>query len=772
MEVINLKVFRLNYSGNFEEISIETSQDLLNLFTLFDILAIYIPIQKRMYVWIGKNVTQTLRNYIPEIRTRFSEKLPVHLRILRNITIESGSEPSDFFQFLDLDWEELNAHIKEQELKLEPLLKEIKSLKKELTSLVERELYDDCIKISEKIIELAKKTIDSALEREQEDFIKEIKEKYKIKANAETVEEDTTEIKKEFDELIKTNNPKDILKAHNIIEEFKKKYEKIIDLTSIPSTNELLARDENLWYNFKRKQQKFSKELDQLEIKLKTAMKKFEISDVEETMMKAEDLLLRVIDEVVKKNWSKIEIDYAEWKRKNVTIKEIEESLEESTKLKESFQFEEAISRLNSTMEFVQDKEILEYSKKLQEKRKEVIKAEMEYIKVRERIAVLVEKIKEGIKNDFLNAALINCEKIIQLAESIKKHDSVVEYNQILEEIKEELDKRKVNIQNEQIELTKKAKDLEKIIVVDNENVLPLVEEFAVNEILGDLSDDVSKILDQLGNLLIEHRVDIKKEISNRALLTSASGDVVEYEKKFEVQKIEEKDEMVKYSVKSSIINPFKDSVKDAIITDLIPYNFEITDMQLNGKPVKKLPDKSLTKEGLELKWQIQNIPLKEKVEIDYSLRRRVSRTIIFVFKENIKIIKIHSNLNKLEKLEGLYEAVLPFTNSYGSVLDGVIVEDVIPLYYLYFIKEPTHLLPAEITSSEYGELVKWNIGTMKMEALNYQYRLLEQYKLEKIKINVIDLGKNGILALSQGDLTEALMIYDNIIDQLEEYNK
>jgi len=222
--------------------------------------------------------------------------------------------------------------------------------------------------------------------------------------------------------------------------------------------------------------------------------------------------------------------------------------------------------------------------------------------------------------------------------------------------------------------------------------------------------------------------------------------------------------------VKSSITNPFEDAIEEAVITDLIPYNFEITDMQLNGKPVKKLPDKSLTKEGVELKWQIQNIPPEENVEINYDLRRRVSRTIIFVLKGQLKIIKTHSNLNKLE-LDGLYEARLPFSNSYGSVLDGVIVEDIIPLYYLHFIKEPTHLLPAK-TSSEHGELVKWNVGSMEAETMNYQYRLLELYRLEELKINIIDLSNNGISTLISGDLTEALTIYDNIINQLEDYNK
>jgi len=36
-------------------------------------------------------------------------------------------------------------------------------------------------------------------------------------------------------------------------------------------------------------------------------------------------------------------------------------------------------------------------------------------------------------------------------------------------------------------------------------------------------------------------------------------------------------------------------------------------------------------------------------------------------------------------ELEGLYEANLPFTNSYEGQLEGVIVEDIIPLYYLNF---------------------------------------------------------------------------------------
>jgi len=769
MEISNLKIFKLDYSGSFSEVSTENAQ-ILDFFTLIDILAVYIPIQKRMYIWVGKNTTQSLRHYIPGLRMRFSEKLP-ELKILRNITIESGSEPSDFFKFLNINWDQLNSHIKEQEVKLEPIIREIASLKRKLREMVEKENFDEGIKISEKIIELSKEINDAALEREQQDFIKELQDKSKIKASVGNIEEEAQKIRNYYNNLIKTNKPEDIVKAHFIVEDFKKTYQESVDLTSVPISSELISRDKNIWFTFSQEQKSITKELLLLNDQLKNAMDKYEVSNVENTMNKAKSLILRVVDDELKKEWSGIEDNYVEWKLKNVTIAKIEESLKESTILKENFQFEDAILELDSTMDLIQDKEILEYSKKLKEKRDEIRKAEEEYIKTREKIAVLDERIRESRKNNLLNAALKNCEILIQFAESIKKHDTILTFNQILEEIKEELEKANAKKQDEQLELLKQSKELENIIEVDQQNVLPLVEAFPVNEIIGNLSGDANEMLNQISNLLIEHRVNVKNDISNKALITSSTGDVLELEKNIEVQKLGDKDEIAKFNVQSGVVNPFDDAIESAIITDLIPYNFEIMEMQLNGEPVKTLPDKLLTKNGVEFRWELENIPPKEKVEINYDLRRRISRSIIFILEGKLQIIKTHSNLQNLE-LEGFYEASLPFSNSYGTTIEGVIIEDIIPLYYLHFVKEPTHIIPTVTSNTEHGDLIKWNIGTMRCESLNYHYRLLELYRLEELKINIKDLTKNGISAINEGDLTEALQIYDNLINQLEEYNR
>ena len=765
MEEQGLKFFKLDYSGSFKEISTDSP---LDLFTLVDILAIYIPIQKRMYIWIGKWATQSLRNYIPQIRTRFSEKLP-ELKILRNITIESGSEPSDFFQPFKFTWETLNSHIDEQETKLKPIIQDIDSFKEKIVKLTNLEEYEEAITLSQEIIKLSKKIKDQALENEQKDNIKDLRRRAKLKISTDNVEEETEKIKKNFEDLIDTHKPEDIIKAHEMINEYKQKYENFIDLSVISSANDLLLEEDKVWKKFTSDQNKAIKDLKTLANKIKKYIEKNELEEAETILIKARELLPLVSDDDLKHEWNEIETQVLENKIKTSTIEEIEKSILDSSKLTEDLQFKDAISRIESTIELIQDKEIIEYNNKLKNKMEEIIAKQAEFEKHIEKINILEQNIRENKENGHLDAVIIQCGYIIKMAESIKKQDIVLDYTQILEETKNELEEERKLKKEKQEALIEKAKELEEVIQTE-ENVLPLMEEFSVEDILSDLSSDVNDMLNQVGALLDEHRVEVKNEIKNKALLTSASGEVIELDQNIEVKRNEMDEKVVNFNVQSGIVNPFDDVIEEAVLTDLIPYNFEITNIQLNGESVKELPDNSLSENGIELNWQFKNIPPKENIEINYDLRRRVSRTVIFILNGQVKIIKTHSKLNMLD-LEGLYEAKLPFTNSYGGQIEGVIVEDIIPLYYLHFIKEPSHILPAKTTTSEHGELVKWNVGTMEIETLNYQYRLLELYRYEEIKININHLNIEGLDSLERGDLSNSLAIYEKLINQLEEYN-
>ncbi|TFG27748.1 MAG: hypothetical protein EU532_06830 [Promethearchaeota archaeon] len=768
MEAVNLKIFKLNYSGNFDEIK---SENVLELFSLVNVLAVYVPMQKRMYIWIGKNATQGLKKHIAQTRALFStQKEFSDLKILRNITIESGSEPSDFFQFIGFSWEDLKAHIKKQEESQAPIIKKISSLQSKQTKLIDTEKYDEAIKISEQIIELAKQINDEALETEQQDIITNLKEKSEIKTDLDKIREEIRSIENKFESLVETKIPQNIISAHQIIEEFKKKYEGSFDLSSISESYELLKREEIIWSNFTKERNYATKELEKLKQKLQKSLEKHQIIEAEQIIKKAKEHLLIIVEDEIKKDWIRIETAFLEKKIKSETLEKIEKSIKESSKLKDNYEFEEALKKINSTIEIIQDKEILEYNKRLEELKEELVQAEREYSNINNVIIELENQLNENRKKNHLKAALTNCEKIIELSEIIKNPDTTLTYTQILEELKDEIQQKESEIHSEQILLTQKAKELEKMINIDDD-VLPLVEEFTATEILGDLSDDVNEVLEEVGKLLNDYRVEIKEDILSKAIIKTASGKAVELERDFNIEQTQEKENEIKIGVQSGLLNPFEDIIEEAIITDLIPYNYEITEIHLNGEPIKELPNKSLNREGLELEWKFQNIPPKEMVDINYDLRRRVSRTVIFILKGKLKIVKTHANLNTLE-LEGLYEATLPFTNSFGIIINGVIVEDIIPLYYLHFIKEPLNLLPAKISNSEHGELIKWNIGDMAPKTINYQYRLLELYRLEEIKININILSKTGIDALNNGDLSEALEIYDKIINQLEEYNK
>ncbi|MFX1385176.1 MAG: hypothetical protein ACFFBP_22380 [Promethearchaeota archaeon] len=512
-------------------------------------------------------------------------------------------------------------------------------------------------------------------------------------------------------------------------------------------------------------QDKIKQELAKLETQYKKFLKKINLENVNDIITNAKKLLVNVIDDKIKERWESFEDDYLKKKRKEEFRIKIEKTIEESKNLKEKFLFQEAILSIDKAIKLIKNENMPEFQELLIKTKQEFIAAETKYNKLYLKLAEYKDMLRKNQEKGFLNAALNNCERIIHISQLIGMNDVEKEYLQILEKIKREIKDKDSLIQRELEVLTKRANEIENVIKIDKD-ILPLVEEFSVRDLLGDLADDIQEKLEQIGTLLNEHRVNINKNIINKVIATTSSGEIIEEEIPREAFKSGDENEDTIYQVRSGFTNRQEDIIEEAIITDLIPYNFEITEVNFNGEPINELTNKTLIKEGIELKWEIQNLAPKEKIQINYNLRRRVSRTIIFVINSDLKIIKTHSNLNKLE-YDGLYEAKLPFTNSFGAILDGVIVEDIIPLYYLHYINEPTKIIPDKTTNLEIGELFKWDIGTMEEGTLNYHYKLLELYRFEEIKININQLNKDGEDLIKKGNIVEALNKYKEIRDQL-----
>ena len=461
--------------------------------------------------------------------------------------------------------------------------------------------------------------------------------------------------------------------------------------------------------------------------------------------------------------------------------KELEDLIKEFDKNRKQKKFDEALKNCGKIIELAESidkQDIVKKYKKLYDEinkqLKELETAEAEALQM-QRLEKLIKDFDKNRKEGNLKEALKICEAIIELAESINKKDIAKKYKKLYEDISKEVADKEVGeaeALKRQEQLLARAEEIGEIIEID-ENVLPIVEEFSVDDILGDLSDDVDEQLKQIGNLLDEHRVEVKNEIGNKVVLTSVSGETVELDKTLEIKEPKaKKDEAPAglYNVQSGFDNPFDDVIEEAIISDVIPYNFEIVNVELNGKPVE-LPDHTMKEGGLELQWKLQNIQPKEKVDINYNLRRRISRTIIFLLGDELKIIKTHSDLKSTD-VEGFYEAKLPFSNTYETSLDGVIVEDIIPLYYLHFIKEPTTKLPDDTKSTKHGDLVKWNVGKMGTETQKYHYKLLELYRFEELKILIDRLCKEAIAELEKDKYPESLGKYHEITKLLEDYIK
>ena len=452
MSEAGLKIFKLNFDGSFDEISYENIKDV---FTIVNILAIYMSQKKTMYIWIGRNATQALKNHISNIRVLVKEEFP-DFRIIRNFTFEMRDEPFEFFQNLNITKEELYKIIDYQEKVMLPTLKKMDTLKTKLESLIDTEDYANAIKISEEIIVLANEIDDNAVLTEQKRLITEIKLKNEDKQIIDEISEKVSTVDKEFSKLIET---KEFLKAHQLVEEFEKSFSTTYDLSVIPIGKDLLSREKKIW---KKEQDRLIKALNKLENDLFIALRNLEIEKATNLIKKGKALFLNLINDEIKLKWEGFETDIQTAKQKVDLIKVCDNFITEYVKLKEKFQFNTITTKLSSLLKKVQKLKITDYKKKLEDIKKEINLAEDSYNKKLTEIAELEKKIKSNQKNNFLDDTLKNCQSIIKLVKSINKLDLEEKYSAILIQIEEAIENKRV-FEEKQDNLKEKLTQLEKM---------------------------------------------------------------------------------------------------------------------------------------------------------------------------------------------------------------------------------------------------------------------------------------------------------------------
>ncbi|MFX1494887.1 MAG: hypothetical protein ACFFBZ_11445 [Promethearchaeota archaeon] len=312
----NIKVFKLTYSGNLEEIS---QEDILPSFTLFDILTFYLSNQRRMYIWISKKAPQSLKRHIPSIREIFLKDYP-NLKILRNITVEFGSEPMAFFEAIEISEKKYRDYLNELETKMLPVLSGINRLKDEADKNFIAEKYEKSIIFAQKIIDLAKEVEDESLEVNLLNFIEEAKSRAKAKGVLEQIEKECRIKMQIFDNLNKAGKYKE---AHEIVMAFRKKYEPDYNLFSISVAQELLLKDDNMLYNLKQEQQLLKEEIDVLEGKIEDSISNNKLNQAERILEESKSITEKIIDEEIISKWDSLKNNFL--KIKEIKKEEIEE---------------------------------------------------------------------------------------------------------------------------------------------------------------------------------------------------------------------------------------------------------------------------------------------------------------------------------------------------------------------------------------------------------------------------------------------------------------
>ena len=480
-----IKTFKLNYDGTFDEIDYEHIKDV---FTIVNILAIYIQKIKTMYIWIGRNATQALKNHVARIRVILKEEFP-QFRIIRNITFDMRSETYEFFKNLNITKEELYEIINYQEKTVLPVLDKIDELKEKSEKSIESKQYKSSIELLKEIIGLAEEIQDDALVTEQKRLISKLTGKFENQQIVSEIEQETERVEKEYNELIKAKN---ILKAHELVEVFIKKYETVYDLSLVPSAKELILNEKKKW---KAEQEKIKNDLSILEKDFKLSLENLDISEATEIYEKALNLTTNLIEENIKNKWKGFSNNIQDAKDKFDFIKKFDLFSEEIIKLKEAHLYNELKSKIDALIKQGEQIDLPEYRGKLDVINKEVDSAEESYNRILEEIRHLEEEIIDNQKNNQFEKNLRDCKKIVELGKSLNKSELIKNYITILEQTKEQIKNRK-EFEEKQMFLKEELTKLEKrftssIKTMKIKNINEILEKG--EEFLNELVDDEIK---------------------------------------------------------------------------------------------------------------------------------------------------------------------------------------------------------------------------------------------------------------------------------------
>lgn len=337
-------------------------------------------------------------------------------------------------------------------------------------------------------------------------------------------------------------------------------------------------------------------------------------------------------------------------------------------------------------------------------------------------------------------AALMNCKNLLNLLHQEDPQNLNPKYLSLLENLRKDQLKRNKEKWQEITQINQNIESLKNIINIESD-VAPSLDSIPFEELEID-NFSLENMLSEADQLLENHRVRISNDIERTGAIQLRSGKALPLSENGHIDLNETSENLdfdrpnLEYIAEMTINfeSSTDDPIEEAFIEDIIPYNFEVLDVEINGKNPSISPQKHLRKNGLQLGWHLTEIEEKKPIEFKYRLRPRVSRTILVPTKSDLQVIHTHSSLEETSLTEGTYHTFLEFRNNYANELNNVLMEDIIPDFYTYEVEEKKN---GNFSSSKKTSpfLVKWQLFEMASQfSSEYEYELTEFEIVEKKK--------------------------------------
>lgn len=362
----------------------------------------------------------------------------------------------------------------------------------------------------------------------------------------------------------------------------------------------------------------------------------------------------------------------------------------------------------------------------------------------------ILQILEEEQEADHILSTIINSRKILEMTEDLENVALHARAKATFMEFEQKL-KTHHRMQDEEAKaVMQQINDLEQILNIED-TVAPEIEDIPISSLIGNINEDLMNMQELADQVLVDHAVEIREYAESKAIIKHNSGKSREINQEIDVlwDFADDKPSLPDYVITNTIENFADDPIEEAFIQDIIPYNYEISEITINGNTPQVEPHQQRMKDGLQYSWYIPEAKKDNPIEFKYHLKPRISRTVVLPLKNSLKVIKTHSSLNnkknvgeKNQQDDGVFDALLKFKNSYENQLSDIVLEDVIPIFYTYEVEEQkSEEFPSVKESSE--SFVKWKLDDMPIEQTSlHEYHLIELQKIEELKIEAHNVLK------------------------------